>query len=76
MTAQYAHAAALLDRIAQFASVAAANVAALDGATAEWPVVIPEAEELVRATSRCWRRCAPCSVATRSCCVTRYVWLS
>jgi len=47
VTAQYAHAAALLDRIAQFASVAAANVAALDGTTAEWPVVIPEAEEVV-----------------------------
>ena len=44
--AQWAHAAALLDRIAQFASVAAANLAALDGKAAPATVVIPEAEEL------------------------------
>ena len=43
--AQYAHAAVLLDRVAQFAGVAAANVAALDGGTAPAPVDVPEAEE-------------------------------
>jgi uncharacterized membrane protein YccC len=46
MTALYRHAAALLDRIAQFASVAAANVAALDGTAVSTTVVIPEAEEV------------------------------
>lgn len=44
--AQYAHAAALLDRVATFASVAAANVAALDGTAVAAPAVIPEAEEV------------------------------
>jgi uncharacterized membrane protein YccC len=42
---QYAHAAALLDRVAMFASVAAANVAALDGGAPLAPADIPEAEE-------------------------------
>ena len=42
---QYAHAAALLDRIAMFAGVAAANVAALDGATPLAPADLPEVEE-------------------------------
>ena len=45
-SAQHAHAAALLDRIAQFASVAAANVAALDGAAVSPPTAKPEAEEV------------------------------
>ena len=44
--AQYTHAAALIDRIATFANVAAANVAALDGATVPAPVTAPETEEL------------------------------
>ena len=44
--AQYTHAAALIDRIATFAGVAAANVAALDGANVPAPVTVPEAEEL------------------------------
>ena len=44
--AQYTHAAALIDRIATFASVAAATIAALDGATVPTPVTAPEAEEL------------------------------
>jgi uncharacterized membrane protein YccC len=44
--AQYAHAATLIDRCAQFAGVAAATVAALDGdANAPVAVVVPEAEE-------------------------------
>jgi uncharacterized membrane protein YccC len=44
--AQYTHAAALIDRCAQFAGVAAATVAALDGgAHAPVPTVVPEAEE-------------------------------
>jgi uncharacterized membrane protein YccC len=42
--AHYKHAAALLDRIAQFANVASANVAALDGARSSEPVVTPETE--------------------------------
>jgi uncharacterized membrane protein YccC len=42
---QYAHAAALLDRIAMFAGVAAANVAALDGGTPLAPADLPEVEE-------------------------------
>ena len=44
-TAQYAHAAALLDRVATFANVAAANVAALDGANVPAPAAAPETEE-------------------------------
>lgn len=44
--ANYAHAAALLDRIAQFATVASANAAALGGRHAVVPTPIPEAEEL------------------------------
>ena len=44
--AQYTHAAALIDRIAMFAGVAAANVAALDGANVPVPSTVPEAEEL------------------------------
>ena len=44
--AHYAHAAALLDRIAMFASVATANMAALDGAHPPVPTATPEAEEL------------------------------
>ena len=47
VTAQYRHAASLLDRIAQFASVAAANVAALDGGAVPTTAVIPEAQEPV-----------------------------
>jgi uncharacterized membrane protein YccC len=43
--AQYAHAASLLDRVAQFAGVAAANVADLDGAHVPVPAIVPEAEE-------------------------------
>ena len=44
--AQYAHAATLIDRCAQFAGVAAATTAALDGGPhAPVPVVVPEAEE-------------------------------
>ena len=44
--AQYAHAATLIDRCAQFAGVAATTVAALDGGThAPVPTVVPEAEE-------------------------------
>jgi uncharacterized membrane protein YccC len=42
---QYAHAAVLLDRIAMFAGVAAANVAALDGTTPLAPANLPEVEE-------------------------------
>ena len=42
---QYAHAATLLDRIAMFAGVAAANVAALDGGTPLAPADLPEVEE-------------------------------
>jgi uncharacterized membrane protein YccC len=42
---QYAHAAALLDRVAMFAGVAAANVAALDGGTPLAPADLPEVEE-------------------------------
>jgi len=44
--AQYTHAAALIDRIATFAGVAAATIAALDGATVPTPMTAPEAEEL------------------------------
>ena len=44
--AQYTHAAALIDRIATFAGVAAATIAALDGAPVPTPVTAPEAEEL------------------------------
>jgi uncharacterized membrane protein YccC len=51
VTAQYAHAASLLDRIAQFASVAAANVAALDGGEEHAAVAIPEAQELAEPLS-------------------------
>lgn len=51
VTAQYEHAASLLDRVAQFAGVAAANVAALDGTSAPAPVVLPEAEEAVESAS-------------------------
>ena len=43
--AQYAHAAVLLDRIAQFAGVSAANVAEMDGRHVPAPAPIPEAEE-------------------------------
>jgi uncharacterized membrane protein YccC len=43
--AHYTHAATLLDRIAQFANVAAASVAALDGAHVPAPVTAPETEE-------------------------------
>ena len=43
--ALYAHAAAVLDRIAQFANVAATNVAELDGAHVPAPVTLPETEE-------------------------------
>jgi uncharacterized membrane protein YccC len=43
--AQYTHAAALIDRIATFAGVAAATIAALDGATVPTPMTPPEAEE-------------------------------
>jgi uncharacterized membrane protein YccC len=43
--AQYAHVAVLLDRVAQFAGVAAANVADLDGAHVPMPAIAPEAEE-------------------------------
>ena len=44
--AHYAHAAVLLDRIAMFASVATANMAALDGAHPPVPSATPETEEL------------------------------
>lgn len=44
--AQYAHAAALIDRIAMFASVAAANAAALGGLPVPPPPTVPETEEL------------------------------
>jgi uncharacterized membrane protein YccC len=44
--AHYAHAAGLLDRIAMFASVATANMAALDGAHPPVPTATPETEEL------------------------------
>lgn len=43
--AQYAYVATLLDRVAQFANVAAANVAALDGGPSAAPVAPSEAEE-------------------------------
>jgi len=43
--AHYAHAAALLDRIGQFASVAAANLVALDGTHVAVPLTSPETEE-------------------------------
>jgi len=45
-SAHYAHAAALLDRIAMFASVATANMAALDGTHPPIPTTTPETEEL------------------------------
>jgi len=43
--AQYAHVAVLLDRVAQFAGVSAANIADLDGAHVPVPAIVPEAEE-------------------------------
>jgi uncharacterized membrane protein YccC len=43
--AQYAYVATLLDRVAQFANVAAANVAALDGGHSTAPVAPSETEE-------------------------------
>ena len=42
---QYAHAAALLDRVAMFAGVAAANVGSLDGGVPLAPADLPEVEE-------------------------------
>jgi uncharacterized membrane protein YccC len=44
-TAHYTHAAALLDRIAMFASVAAANLAAMDSGSVPMPAAVPEIEE-------------------------------
>ena len=44
---QYAHAAALLDRVAMFAGVAAANVGSLDGRSPLPPADLPEVEEPV-----------------------------
>jgi uncharacterized membrane protein YccC len=46
VAAHYAHAAALFDRVAQFANVASANIAALDGGHVTAPVVLPETEEI------------------------------
>ena len=43
--AQYAHVATLFDRAAQFAGVAAANVADFDGAHVPMTAIVPEAEE-------------------------------
>jgi uncharacterized membrane protein YccC len=45
VAAHYLHAATVLDRIAQFGNVAAANVAALDGAHVPVPATAPETEE-------------------------------
>jgi hypothetical protein len=67
VTAQYEHAASLLDRIAQFASVAAANVAALDRWCGALGSRYPRGPGARGAACPCWRRCAPCSVETRSC---------
>lgn len=46
VTAQYAHAAAVIDRIATYASVAASTAAALDGMHVPAPAALPETEEI------------------------------